>query len=180
MMPLALADIGEDTIRMLLPGYVEGSFASDSDNGVYSGRMKLGDGSERTIAYAPNPSGGWDCTVIAPRRGEFYIFRTMFAQTRKPYQDKALIRNSVGLAGRGNAAGSLIRGLLTSFRDISQTGSRIPQSGAPAQGGRYSLAPNPTTQPPSTYHIDHRTRSSPLRLRGGCEVLVASRVHFSR
>ena len=48
---MSLADIGEDTIRTLLPGYVEGSFASDPENGVYSGRVKLGDGTERTIAY---------------------------------------------------------------------------------------------------------------------------------
>ena len=48
---MSLADIGEDTIRALLPGYVDGSFAADPENGIYSGRVKLDDGSERTIAY---------------------------------------------------------------------------------------------------------------------------------
>ena len=74
-----------------------------------------------SIAFiAANPTGGWDCIVIAPRRGEFYVFKTMFAQKRKPYQDKSQIRYSVGLAERGDAVGSLIRGLLTSIRDIDQ------------------------------------------------------------
>lgn len=48
---MSLADIDETTIRTVLPGYVEGSFASDPENGVYSGRVKMGDGTERTIAY---------------------------------------------------------------------------------------------------------------------------------
>ena len=48
---MSLADIDETTIRTILPGYVEGSFASDPENGVYSGRVKMGDGTERTIAY---------------------------------------------------------------------------------------------------------------------------------
>ena len=48
---LSLADIDEETIRTVLPGYVEGSFAADTENGIYSGRVKLGDGMERTIAY---------------------------------------------------------------------------------------------------------------------------------
>lgn len=77
--------------------------------------------SSSSLAFiAANPSGGWDCVVIAPRRGEFYVFKTMFAQKRKPYQDKSQIRYSVGLAERGDAVGSLIRGLLTSIRDIDQ------------------------------------------------------------
>jgi hypothetical protein len=48
---MSLADIDETTIKTLLPGYVEGSFASNPDLGVYSGKVKLGDGTERTIAY---------------------------------------------------------------------------------------------------------------------------------
>lgn len=48
---MSFADIDEATIRTVLPGYVEGSFASDPDAGVYSGRVRLGDGTERTIAY---------------------------------------------------------------------------------------------------------------------------------
>ena len=48
---MSLADIDEETIKTVLPGYVEGSFASDPDAGVYSGKVKLADGTERTIAY---------------------------------------------------------------------------------------------------------------------------------
>jgi len=48
---MSLADIDEKTIKTVLPGYVEGSFASDPENGVYSGKVKLADGTERTIAY---------------------------------------------------------------------------------------------------------------------------------
>ena len=48
---MSLADIDESTIGTVLPGYVEGSFASDPDAGVYSGRVRMGDGTERTIAY---------------------------------------------------------------------------------------------------------------------------------
>ena len=48
---MSLADIDEETIKTVLPGYVEGSFAADTEAGIYSGRVKLGDGSERTIAY---------------------------------------------------------------------------------------------------------------------------------
>ena len=48
---LSLADIDENTIRTLLPGYVEGSFASDPERGIYAAKTKLGDGVERTIAY---------------------------------------------------------------------------------------------------------------------------------
>ena len=85
--------------------------------------------SSSSLAFiAANPSGGWDCVVIAPRRGEFYVFKTMFAQKRKPYQDKSQIRYSIGLAERGNAVGSLIRGLLTSIRDIDQTPQIISNS----------------------------------------------------
>ncbi len=85
--------------------------------------------SSSSLAFiAANPSGGWDCVVIAPRRGEFYVFKTMFAQKRKPYQDKSQIRYSIGLAERGNAVGSLIRGLLTSIRDIDQAQQIISNS----------------------------------------------------
>ena len=85
--------------------------------------------SSSSLAFiAANPSGGWDCVVIAPRRGEFYVFKTMFAQKRKPYQDKSQIRYSIGLAERGNAVGSLIRGLLTSIRDIDQVAHIISNS----------------------------------------------------
>lgn len=48
---MSLADIDEQTIKTVLPGYVEGSFASNPDAGVYSGKVKLADGTERTIAY---------------------------------------------------------------------------------------------------------------------------------
>ena len=48
---MSLADIDETTIKTVLPGYVEGSYAADEENGIYSGRVKLGDGTERTIAY---------------------------------------------------------------------------------------------------------------------------------
>lgn len=48
---MSLADIDETTIKTVLPGYIEGSFAADEENGIYSGRVKLGDGTERTIAY---------------------------------------------------------------------------------------------------------------------------------
>ena len=48
---VSLADIDEQTIKTILPGYVEGSFAADPEAGVYSGKVKLADGSERTIAY---------------------------------------------------------------------------------------------------------------------------------
>ena len=48
---MSLADIDEQTIKTILPGYVEGSFAADPEAGVYSGKVKLADGSERTIAY---------------------------------------------------------------------------------------------------------------------------------
>ena len=48
---MSLADIDEQTIKTVLPGYVEGSFASDPDAGVYSGKVRLADGTERTIAY---------------------------------------------------------------------------------------------------------------------------------
>lgn len=48
---MSLADIDEQTIKTILPGYIEGSFASDPEKGVYSGKVKLADGSERTIAY---------------------------------------------------------------------------------------------------------------------------------
>lgn len=80
---------------------------------------------------APDPSGGWDCTVIAPRRGEFYIFKTMFGQSRKPYQDKPKVRFSVaGSSVRNKAVGSLIRGPLASLRDVDQTGGIVPNSDA--------------------------------------------------
>ncbi|MBR0505673.1 MAG: hypothetical protein IJJ84_09720, partial [Kiritimatiellae bacterium] len=48
---MSLADIDEATIKTVLPGYVEGSFASDPENGIYSGRVKMDDGTEKTIAY---------------------------------------------------------------------------------------------------------------------------------
>ena len=48
---MSLADIDEATIRTVLPGYVEGSFASDPENGIYSGRVRMEDGTEKTIAY---------------------------------------------------------------------------------------------------------------------------------
>ena len=48
---MSLADIDETTIKTVLPGYIEGSYAADEENGIYSGRVKLGDGTERTIAY---------------------------------------------------------------------------------------------------------------------------------
>lgn len=48
---MSLADIDEATIKTVLPGYVEGSFASDPENGIYSGRVRLDDGTEKTIAY---------------------------------------------------------------------------------------------------------------------------------
>lgn len=48
---MSLADIDEATIKTVLPGYVEGSFASDPENGIYSGRVRMDDGTEKTIAY---------------------------------------------------------------------------------------------------------------------------------
>ena len=38
---MSLADIDEATIKTVLPGYVEGSFASDPENGIYSGRVRM-------------------------------------------------------------------------------------------------------------------------------------------
>ncbi|MBR4259756.1 MAG: hypothetical protein IKQ17_12050, partial [Kiritimatiellae bacterium] len=99
-------------------------------------------GSLSLAFIAPNPANGWDCTVIAPHGGALYVFKTMFAQTRKPYQDKSLIRYSVSVR-RNEAADRLIRGGLSSIRDFSETPQSIPQTGAPAQGGekRLSVAP---------------------------------------
>ena len=48
---MSLADIDEATIKTVMPGYVEGSFASDPENGIYSGRVRMDDGTEKTIAY---------------------------------------------------------------------------------------------------------------------------------
>ena len=48
---MSLADIDEATIKTVLPGYVDGSFASDPENGIYSGRVRMDDGTEKTIAY---------------------------------------------------------------------------------------------------------------------------------
>ena len=48
---MSLADINEESIKTVMPGYVEGSFAADPEQGVYSGKVRLGDGTERTIAY---------------------------------------------------------------------------------------------------------------------------------
>ena len=87
---------------------------------------------------AANPDGGWDCTVIAPRRGEFYVFKTMFAQERKPYQDKALIRYSADAVERNDAADSLLRGPLASVRDSASDADNLPQNGADVKGGSYS------------------------------------------
>lgn len=73
-----------------------------------------------------NPNGGWDCVVIAPRRGQFYILKTLFGQKRKPYQGKTQIRYSVSSSsGRNEAAGSLLRGPLASIRDVNQTRDSI-------------------------------------------------------
>ncbi|MBQ5796294.1 MAG: hypothetical protein IIW14_09920, partial [Kiritimatiellae bacterium] len=58
---MSLADIDEMTIKTVLPGYIEGSFAADEGNGIYSGRVKLGDGTERTIAYRV---GDWSADLI--------------------------------------------------------------------------------------------------------------------
>ena len=79
-----------------------------------------------------NPKGGWDCIVIAPRRGEFYVFKTMFGQTRKPYQDKVRVRYSFGSSVRNEAVGSLLRGRLASIRDVDQTAESIAH---PAEKG---------------------------------------------
>lgn len=48
---LSSADISEDTIRSVLPGYVDGSFMADAEGGTYAARVRLADGTERTIAY---------------------------------------------------------------------------------------------------------------------------------
>ncbi|MBR5549792.1 MAG: hypothetical protein IKU71_08685, partial [Kiritimatiellae bacterium] len=96
-------------------------------------------GSLSLAFIAPNPANGWDCTVIAPHGGALYVFKTMFGQTRKPYQDKSLIRYSVSVR-RNEAADRLIRGGLSSIRDFSETPRSISQSGAPAQGGRFSVS----------------------------------------
>ena len=74
-----------------------------------------------------NPKGGWDCIVIAPRRGEFYVFKTMFGQIKKPYQDKVQVRYSFGSSVRNEAVGSLLRGPLASIRDVDQTSLSIAQ-----------------------------------------------------
>ena len=48
---MSLADIDEETIRTVLPGYVEGSFLSDAAKGVYSASVRLGNGETKTIVY---------------------------------------------------------------------------------------------------------------------------------
>ena len=48
---LSSSDISEDTIRSVLPGYVDGSFMADAEGGTYAARVRIADGTERTIAY---------------------------------------------------------------------------------------------------------------------------------
>lgn len=48
---LSAADMSEKTLERILPGYVKGSYRADEKNGVYSGQVKLEDGSVKTIAY---------------------------------------------------------------------------------------------------------------------------------
>ena len=48
---LSAADMSEKTLERILPGYVKGSYKADEKNGVYSGQVKLEDGSVKTIAY---------------------------------------------------------------------------------------------------------------------------------
>ena len=90
-----------------------------------------------------NPIAGWDCIVIAPRRGQYFVFKTMFGQDRKPYQDKPQVRFSLaGSSVRDNAVVSLLRGPLASIRDVDQSEVIIPNSPAPAQGGLPNLIPS--------------------------------------
>jgi predicted nucleotidyltransferase len=92
-------------------------------------------GSYSLAFIAQNPESGWDCTVIAPRRGEFYVFKTMFAQEKKPYQGQALIRYSAGSGVRDKAVDSLLRGPLASIRDNDRTKESRPQNGRTVKGG---------------------------------------------
>lgn len=48
---LSAADMSEGTLERILPGYVKGSYKADEKYGVYSGQVKLEDGSVKTIAY---------------------------------------------------------------------------------------------------------------------------------
>ncbi len=48
---MSTADMSEKTLERILPGYVKGSYKADEKNGVYSGQVKLEDGSVKTIAY---------------------------------------------------------------------------------------------------------------------------------
>ncbi len=48
---MSLADLDESTIASVMPGYIQGSYLADTANGIYSGRVRLADGTERTIAY---------------------------------------------------------------------------------------------------------------------------------
>ena len=93
-------------------------------------------GSHSIAFIGQRDDGTWDCICIAPKRGEYYIFKTMFAQKKKPYQDKSLIRFSVapelGRTLGPDITGETPRPDATSIRGASTTTRSIAQ---PAEKG---------------------------------------------
>lgn len=53
-------------------------------------------GSLSLAFIAENPNGGWDYIVIAPKRGEFFIFKTMFGQK----ENRSRTRRGYGILSR--------------------------------------------------------------------------------
>ena len=91
-------------------------------------------GSHSIAFIGQREDGTWDCICIAPKRGEYYVFKTMFAQKKKPYQDKSLIRFSVapelGRTLGPDITGETPRPDATSIRGASTTPRSIPNSAA--------------------------------------------------
>lgn len=88
---------------------------------------------------AKNPASGWDCVVIAPKRGEFFIYKTMFGQKRKPYQDKPMVRFSIlSRTSDSEPSGSLYGEASRQFA-ISKNTHTIPQSGENVKHHNLSL-----------------------------------------
>lgn len=109
-----------------------------------------------------NPTDGWDCVIVAPKRGEFFVYKTMFGQKKKPYQNNKLIRHTASVR-QGNAADVLIRGGLMSIHDVPETVGIKPNCVAgvntQSEKTRYSIAADSAYMQAHTEDNEEQMRS---------------------
>ena len=61
-----VAEVSEKDVKAILPGYVDGSFLADREHGLYSARLKLDSGEEKTLVYRIGDMSQWASDSLTP------------------------------------------------------------------------------------------------------------------